>query len=78
MAVFRMCALCYTIVLPGRTSGFRAEFRPDSSRESLRFSPPAGLRPAGGPILRLSRFDPAEIRPGRPISGPEALVRNNG
>ncbi len=26
----------------------------------------------------LSRLDPAEIRPGSPISGPEALLRNIG
>ncbi len=42
--------LCYTIVLPGRKSVFRAGFRPDSSRESLKIDPPAGLRLAGGPI----------------------------
>ncbi len=35
-------ALCYAIVLPGRTSGFRAGFRPESSRESLKIGPPAG------------------------------------
>jgi hypothetical protein len=29
-------------VLPGRKSGFRAGFRPDSSRESLKIGPPAG------------------------------------
>ncbi len=47
--------LCYAIVLPGRKTGFRAGFRPDSSRESLKLGPAAGLRPAGGPILRLFR-----------------------
>jgi hypothetical protein len=30
---------------------------PDSSRESFEISPPAGFWPAGGPILRLSRFE---------------------
>ena len=34
--------LCYAIVLPGRKSGFRAGFRPDSSRESIKIGPPAG------------------------------------
>ena len=42
--------LCYAIVPVGRTSGFRAGFRPDSNRESLKIGPPAGLRPAGMPI----------------------------
>ncbi len=42
--------------------------------------PPVGRRPAGGP--REDRFrclpggSPAQIRPGRPIFGPEALMRN--
>jgi hypothetical protein len=39
-------ALCCTIVLPGRKSGFRAGFRPDSIRNNIKVSPPAGLRPA--------------------------------
>ena len=34
-----------------------AVFRPDASRESLKIGPPAGLRPAGGPIFRLSRLE---------------------
>ncbi len=42
------------VVPPRRKSGFRAGFRPDSSRESFKVGPPAGLRPAGGPILRFS------------------------
>ncbi len=29
------------------------KIRPDSGRESFNIGPPAGLRPAGGPILRL-------------------------
>ena len=37
-------SLCYTIVLPGRKSGFRAGFRPDSSRERLKIGRPAGRR----------------------------------
>ncbi len=28
--------LCYAIVLPGRKSGFRAGFRPDSTRENIK------------------------------------------
>ena len=47
---------------------FRAGCRPDSSRESIKIGPPAGRRPE----------NPAEIRPGNPISGPEALLRNIG
>ncbi len=49
--------LCYAIVLPGRKSGFRAGFRQDSIRESLKIGPPAGFRPAGGPILKLPRLE---------------------
>ena len=49
--------LCYAIVLPGRKSVFRAGFRPDSSRESLNIGPPAGLRPAGGLMLKLFRLE---------------------
>ncbi len=63
--------LCYAILLPGRRPGFRAGFRPDSNQESLKIGPPGGLRPAGGPNFRLSLVEPAEIRPGSPISGPE-------
>ncbi len=43
------------IALPGRKSVFRAGFGPDSNRGHLRIGPPAGLKPAGGPILKLSR-----------------------
>ncbi len=43
-------------MFPGGKSVFRAGFRPDSNRESLRIGPPAHLRPAEGPILRLSRL----------------------
>ncbi len=35
---------CYTIVLPGRKSGFRAGFQPDSSQVSLKISTAAGRR----------------------------------
>ncbi len=47
--------LCYTIVLPGRKSAFRAGFWPDCYREKTEIGPPAGLRPAGGPMSVLSR-----------------------
>ena len=67
--------LCYAIVLPGRKSGFRAGFRPDSIRESIEISPSAGRRPAGGLILMLSRLEsgrnPArkpDFRPGSTIA----------
>ncbi len=49
----RRCILCYTIVLPGRKSAFRAGFWPACYRESTEMGPPAG--PAGGPISGLSR-----------------------
>ncbi len=46
--------LFQAVVLPGRKAVFRAAFRPDSGREGLNIGPPAGLRPAGGPLLRRS------------------------
>ncbi len=46
--------------------------------EGLKIGTPAGRRPVGGPILRLSRSDSGRPRPGSPISGPEALLRNIG
>ncbi len=50
------CMCCAaTLMLPGRKSAFRAGFWPDCYRESPEIGPPAGLRPAGGPILLLSR-----------------------
>ncbi len=67
--------LCYTIVLPGRKSTFRVGCRPGSSRESLKISPPAGRRQAGGPMLKLSRLESGRIparkpdfRPGNTIA----------
>ncbi len=54
------------IGLPGRNStGFELG--------SFKIGPSAGLRPAEGPILKLSR---SESRPGGPFSVPEALLRN--
>ncbi len=61
-------ALGYTIVLPGRKSGFRAGFRPYSNMENIKIGPLAGRRLAGGPILRLSLLE------SWPKSGPEAGV----
>ena len=71
--IFRI--LCYAIVLPGRKSSFRAGFRPDSSRESIDIGPPAGFRPAGGPIFGLSRLESGrnptrkvDFRPGSTVA----------
>ncbi len=44
-------------MLTGRKSGFRAGLRPESYRESFKVGHPAGLRPAGGLILKLSRLE---------------------
>ncbi len=68
--------VCYTIVLPGRKSAFRARFLPDSSCESLKI---AFRQAEGRPDGRCGGFpdwNPDEIRSGRPISGPEALLHN--
>ena len=45
-----------TVVLPGRKSDFRAGFWPDCHREINEIGPPAGHRPAGGPMSVLSRW----------------------
>ncbi len=68
--------LCYTIVFPGRKSGFRSGCRQDSNQDSIKTGPPAGRRPAGGPIVMFSQLESNQIRPGNPICGPEALLRN--
>jgi hypothetical protein len=65
-------------MLPGRKSGFRAGFRPDSDKEDLKIGPPAGRRPAGGPIGSFPDKNPAEIQPESSISGPEARLHNIG
>ncbi len=46
---------CYAVVLPGRKSAFRAGFLPDCYREATEIGPPAGRRPAGGPMSVLSQ-----------------------
>ncbi len=73
-----ICTLCYAIMLQGRKSGFRAGFRPDSNRENIKIGPPADLRPAGVPILRLSRLEsgrsPARKPDFRP--GSSTILRN--
>jgi hypothetical protein len=71
-------APCDAIVLPGRKVGFRAGFRPDSSREILKIGPPAGLWPTGGPILRFSLLGSGRNPARKPDFGPEALLHNRG
>ncbi len=44
-------------MLPGRKSSFRAGFRQDSNRETLKNGPPAGRRQAFGPILKIIRLE---------------------
>ncbi len=61
------------VARPNGASGFWAGFRLDSNRESFKLGPPAGRRPAGGPILSLSRLEsnPArkpDFRPGSTIA----------
>ncbi len=51
--------------LPGRKLASRAANWPDCHREDTEIGPPAGRRPAGGPI---SVFSPVAVRP---KSGPE-------
>ncbi len=49
--------LCYAKVLLGLQSSFRAGFRPDSDGEDVSMDSPAGLRPAGVPILMISQLE---------------------
>ncbi len=62
--------LCYAIMLPGRKSAFRAGF----CLESTEIGPPAGRRPDGDRCRCFPGSSPAK----RPISGPQALLRNIG
>ncbi len=68
--------LCYAIVLPDRKSCFRAGFRPESNREKPQIGPPAGLRPAGGPIWGPSRLASGRNPTRKPDFRPEAILRN--
>ena len=82
LKTFHQASSRLVITLSGPESVFRAGLRPAANRENLKLGPPAGRKPAGGPILKLSRLEsgrnPAEVRPGNKISGPEALLRNIG
>ncbi len=74
----RCGTLCQAKVLPGRKSGFRAGFRLDSNRENLKSCPPAGLRPAGGPISRLSVLDSGRNQDRKPYFRPgSTIVQHN-
>ncbi len=68
--------LCYALVLPGRKSDFRAGFGRIATGKASK----SALLPAfGRPYGRFRFFpgsSPAQIWPGRSISGPEALLRN--
>jgi hypothetical protein len=66
--------LFYATVLPGRKSGFRAGFRPHSLWESLKIGPPAGERPAGGPILGLPRLTSCRNPTRKPDFRPGSIV----
>ncbi len=72
----QLCTLCYAIMLPARKSAFRAGFWPDCYRERTEIGPPAGRRPAEGRPGCFPGSSPAKFRPGRPISGSEAVLRN--
>ncbi len=66
--------LGYAIDLPGQKSGVRAGFRPDSNRESHNICPPAGFRPAGGPILRLSLLESGRNPAWKPDFRPGTII----
>ncbi len=65
---------CYAIVLPGRKSAFRFGFGGTATGKE----PKSALRPAFGRPESPSRCSPgsspAEIRPGRPISGRSGTI----
>jgi hypothetical protein len=72
-------------VLPGRKSGFRAGSRPDSNLRNLKIGPPAGRRPAAGPIFMFSRSESdqnparkADFRPGTTMAKHKAQESNLG
>ncbi len=60
----KILSLGYALELPGRKSGLRARFRPDSIRKKTKSGPPAGRRPAGGLIWMPSGLE----------SGPEVRL----
>ncbi len=49
---------------PGQKWGYRTGFRPASNRGRFKISPPAGRRPAEGPILRFFHLESGR-NPGR-------------
>ncbi len=66
--------LCDAMMLPDLKSAFRARLWPKCYRESTGMGPPADLRPAGGTISVLSRWQSgqnpareADFRPGSTI-----------
>jgi hypothetical protein len=72
----RNTTLVYTMVLPGQKSSFQAGSRPDSA--DLKIGPPAVRRPAGVPILKLSRLESGRNPARKPDFGPKALLHNIG
>jgi hypothetical protein len=60
--LIKSITLCYTIVLPGRKSGFRAGFRPECYRENIE------IGPFGRPEVQFRCF---------PCSSPAKWVRNS-
>ncbi len=61
---------------PGPKIGLPGRFRPDCFLENTKIVPPAGQPSA----CRRADFEafPIIIRPGNPISGPEAVLRDEG
>jgi hypothetical protein len=62
--------LYYEIMHPGRKSGFRARFRPDSNHESLSGRPKDGRRAD----LRLSRLESGQNRSRKPDFWPGSTI----
>ncbi len=62
----------------GSEIGLPGRFRSDSDRECIKIGPPAGLRPAGVPILMAPRLESGRNPTRSTASGPEALLRNIG
>ncbi len=69
----------YAIVLPGRQPGFPGRVSAGCQSGKLQNRPSS--RPSAGGRADFDGFPikvQPKIRPGRPISGPEALLRNMG